>query len=110
MAGATQRVTPSPAHAPLAGTPPWLARMNAILGLYEFPGTADNPAIIAMAKACGGNIAKTYRHEATPWCALTVNYCLVASGYRSNFATPPLLCQYVAGTSATRTSTRTPLA
>ncbi len=80
MAGATQRVTPSPAPVPVAGTPPWLARMNAILGLYEFPGTTDNPAIIGMAKTCGGKIAKTYRHDATPWCALTVNYCLIASG------------------------------
>lgn len=80
MAGAAQRVTPSPAPAPIAGMPPWLARMNAILGLYEFPGSADNPAVIAMAKACGGNIARTYKHDATPWCALAVNYCLIASG------------------------------
>ena len=80
MAGAAQGVTPSPAPTSVAGTPPWLARMNAILGLYEFPGDADNPAIIGMAKACGGEIARTYRHDATPWCALTVNYCLIASG------------------------------
>lgn len=80
MAGAAQRVTPSPAPAPIAGMPPWLARMNAILGLYEFPGSADNPAVIAMAKACGGNIARTYKHDATPWCALAVNYSLIASG------------------------------
>jgi uncharacterized protein (TIGR02594 family) len=80
LAGRTQGVTPSPAPMAVAGTPPWLARMNAILGLYEFPGAADNPTIVAMAKACGGNIAKTYRHDATPWCALAVNYCLVASG------------------------------
>jgi hypothetical protein len=33
--------------------------MNAILGLYEFPGAVDNPAIIGMAKACGGEIART---------------------------------------------------
>ena len=63
-----------------SGTPPWLARMNAILGLYEFAGAADNPAILGMARACGGNIARTYKHDATPWCALAVNYCLVASG------------------------------
>jgi hypothetical protein len=43
-------------------------------GLYEFAGSADNPAIIGMAKACGGKIARTYQHDATPWCALTVNY------------------------------------
>ena len=42
--------------------------------------SADNPAIVGMAKACGGKIARSYKHDATPWCALTVNYCLVASG------------------------------
>ena len=66
------------------GEPPWLARMNAILGLYEFAGSADNPAIVAMARACGGKIARTYKHDATPWCALAVNYCLVASGLPGN--------------------------
>ena len=80
LAGKGQGVTPSSAPIPVAGTTPWLARMNAILGLYEFPGGADNPAVVAMAKACGGNIARTYKHDATPWCALAVNYCLVASG------------------------------
>jgi uncharacterized protein (TIGR02594 family) len=84
LAGRAQGVTPSPAPAAIVGTPPWLARMNAILGLYEFPGAADNPAIVAMAKACGGKIARTYRHDATPWCALTANYCLVASGLPGN--------------------------
>jgi uncharacterized protein (TIGR02594 family) len=64
--------------------PPWLARMNAILGLYEFAGSADNPAIIGMARACGGNIARNYKHDATPWCALAINYCLVASGLPGN--------------------------
>ncbi len=80
LAGRAQGVMPSPAPVPVAGTPPWLARMNAILGLYEFSGAADNPAIVAMARACGGNIARTYKHDTTPWCALAVNYCLVASG------------------------------
>src|SRR4051794_4659272 len=36
FAGATQGVTPSTAPAMRTGAPPWLARMNAILGLYEF--------------------------------------------------------------------------
>ena len=58
--------------------------MNAILGLYEFPGARDNPAIIAMAKACGGKIARDYKHDAIPWCALTVNYALIASGFPGN--------------------------
>jgi uncharacterized protein (TIGR02594 family) len=84
LAGATQGVTPSEAPSVRTGAPPWLARMNAILGLYEFAGSADNPAILGMARACGGIIARTYKHDATPWCALTVNYCLVASGLPSD--------------------------
>ena len=89
MAGASQGVItqpePAPAQAGAPGAiPPWLARMNAILGLYEFQGGADNPAIIAMAKACGGSIAREYRHDSIPWCALTVNYVLIASGLPGN--------------------------
>jgi hypothetical protein len=38
--------------------------------MLEMIGSRRNPATIGMAKACGGNIAKTYRHDATPWCAL----------------------------------------
>lgn len=61
---------------------PWQARIESILGLYEYPGAADNPCILAMAKQCGGNIAKTYKHDATAWCALTVNWCLITSGLK----------------------------
>ncbi len=81
MAGKAQDVIPSKPPPVLAGAPPWLVRMNSILGLYEFPGGRDNPAILAMAKACGGQIAKTYKHDAIPWCALTVNYCLISAGF-----------------------------
>jgi uncharacterized protein (TIGR02594 family) len=93
MAGASQGViTPSAPPSPLGEgpawtpqmPPPWLARMNAILGLYEFQGGADNPAILAMAKACGGSIAREYRHDSIPWCALTINYVLIASGLPGN--------------------------
>jgi uncharacterized protein (TIGR02594 family) len=85
MAGRAQGVvapiSPPPA---IAGEPPWLARMTAILGLYERAGAADNPAILAMAKACGGKIAREYKHDATPWCALAVNWALAASGIDGN--------------------------
>lgn len=70
--------------APDTSMPSWLARMDSILGLYEFAGAADNPAIIAMAQQCGGSIAKNYKHDATPWCALTVNWCLVTTGNRGD--------------------------
>ncbi len=81
MAGKSQDVIPSPQPIALPGRPPWLARMDAIMGLYEFPGGADNPAILSMAKACGGQIAATYNHDAIPWCALALNYVLKASGF-----------------------------
>lgn len=66
------------------GGPDWLARAVALLGLYEQPGTADNPTILDMARICGGQIAATYKHDAIAWCALFVNYCLVASGHAGN--------------------------
>ena len=66
------------------GGPDWLARAIALLGLYERPGAADNPAILDMARICGGQIAATYKHDAIAWCALFVNYCLVASGHAGN--------------------------
>jgi uncharacterized protein (TIGR02594 family) len=81
MAGRVEGVIPSPSPTILPGRPPWLARMDAIMGLYEFPGGADNPAILAMAVACGGQIARTYVHDAIPWCALALNYSLIASGF-----------------------------
>lgn len=64
----------------VAVLPPWLDRMTAILGLYEAPGTADNPLILEMARVCGRSIARDYVHDSIAWCALTVNYCLIASG------------------------------
>lgn len=63
---------------------PWLDRMTAILGLYEAPGSADNPLIIEMARTCGGAIARDYVHDSIAWCALTMNYCLIASGLPGN--------------------------
>jgi uncharacterized protein (TIGR02594 family) len=62
----------------------WLDIMTSILGLYEAPGEADNPNIINMAKACGGKIAATYKHDSTAWCALTTNYCLHTAGLRGD--------------------------
>jgi uncharacterized protein (TIGR02594 family) len=84
MAGKAQGVIPSPAPVPVYGDPPWKRRMDAILGLYEFTGAKDNPAILAMAKACGGKIARDYVHDSIPWCALCANYVLIASGLPGN--------------------------
>jgi uncharacterized protein (TIGR02594 family) len=85
MAGRAQGVVaPVSPPAPVAGEPPWLARMTSILGLYERAGSADNPAILAMAKACGGRIAREYKNDSVPWCALAVNWCLAATGLKGN--------------------------
>jgi uncharacterized protein (TIGR02594 family) len=61
--------------------PPWFNRMTKMMGLYEYPGDADNPEIIKMAQACGGSIKREYKHDSIPWCALALNYSLIAEGF-----------------------------
>jgi uncharacterized protein (TIGR02594 family) len=61
--------------------PPWFVIMTSLLGIYEFRGAADNPTILGWAKELGGNIAKTYKHDAIPWCALTIQYSLFKAGF-----------------------------
>lgn len=63
---------------------PWFDRMTELLGLYEEPGDRNNPVILAMAKACGGKIARTYKHDSIPWCALIVNFVLIDTGFPGN--------------------------
>lgn len=66
-------------------TPPWLATAIANIGIAEGPGdNVDNPVVLAMAKACGGNIAKTYTHDNIPWCKMFVEYCLAKNGLHGN--------------------------
>lgn len=68
---------------PLADdTPPWLKTAIESIGIAEVPGKKDNPAIMAMAKACGGVIAKTYTHDEVPWCKMFTEYCLVKNGLK----------------------------
>jgi len=68
----------------VASPPPWLERMTALLGLYEFSGSDDNPLILEMARICGGAIARDYKHDSIAWCALAANYALVGSGFPGN--------------------------
>lgn len=65
-------------------TPPWLATAISCIGIAEVPGNKDNPVILAMAKACGGNIAKTYTHDEIAWCKMFVEYCLAKNGFHGN--------------------------
>lgn len=66
-------------------TPPWLATAIASIGIAEGPGDKiDNPVVLAMAKVCGGNIAKTYTHDSIAWCKMFVEYCLASNGLHGN--------------------------
>lgn len=70
---------PSPGVS-MAGDPPWLVVATSLLGIYELPGDADNPTILAWARELGGMIGRTYKHDAIAWCQLFVQYCLFKSG------------------------------
>jgi uncharacterized protein (TIGR02594 family) len=65
--------------------------MRAITGLTETPGDPDNPKILAMRDF----IARTfpdqagycalYQHDETPWCGLTVAFCMAVAGIPGPF-------------------------
>lgn len=74
------KTTPKP-ETTADADPPWFNRMTKMMGIYEYPGAADNPEIIKMAQACGGAIKRDYVHDSIPWCALAVNYALIAEGF-----------------------------
>lgn len=63
-------------------SPPWLKTAIDSIGIAEVPGKQDNPVILAMAKVCGGNIAKTYIHDEIAWCKMFTEYCLVKNGFK----------------------------
>jgi uncharacterized protein (TIGR02594 family) len=64
----------------MPGDPPWLVIATSLLGIYELPGDRDNPTILGWARELGGMIAREYKHDATPWCQLFVQYCLLKGG------------------------------
>lgn len=61
---------------------PWLVRAISLIGTLEAAGARDNPVILSWAKACGGQIAATYKHDAIPWCKMFTEYCLLSTGFR----------------------------
>ena len=56
--------------------PLWLSVSLANLGLHEGPGAKDNPELIADIQT----VAPDYQHDATPWCAGWVSFCLAKAG------------------------------
>lgn len=56
-----------------------------LLGVYEKPGRANNPQIMAWAEECreaGLNVAG-YTADSVPWCGLFVAYVMLAAGRKS---------------------------
>ncbi|WP_262048666.1 TIGR02594 family protein [Bradyrhizobium sp. Bra78] len=65
---------------PVVSAPPavplWLSVSLAHLGLKEGAGSADNRELVADIKS----VAADYQHDATPWCAGWVSFCLSRAG------------------------------
>lgn len=64
------------APAKAAPAPLWLSVSLAHLGLKEGAGAADNRELVADIQS----VAKDYQHDATPWCAGWVSFCLSKAG------------------------------
>jgi uncharacterized protein (TIGR02594 family) len=62
------------------GRPLWLEVSLAHLALKEGAGSADNKELVADIKT----VAPDYQHDATPWCAGWVSFCLVKAEQRSS--------------------------
>lgn len=56
--------------------PLWLSVSLAHFGLKEGAGSADNRELVADIKS----VAPDYQHDATPWCAGWVSFCLAKAG------------------------------
>jgi uncharacterized protein (TIGR02594 family) len=63
-----------------AGQPIWLLEGLKWLNTEEEPGAASNPDILRWAREEGGSIAKTYKDDSIPWCALYANMVLTKVG------------------------------
>ncbi len=75
----TAEVLDAAVSVPAPKTPPpplWLSVSLAHLGLKEGAGTADNRELVADIRS----VAPDYQHDATPWCAGWVSFCLSKAG------------------------------
>ena len=55
---------------------PWLGFAISKLGVYEAPGAADNPSVVAFHGATRGGEAP----DSVPWCSSFANWCFLAAG------------------------------
>jgi uncharacterized protein (TIGR02594 family) len=71
---------PVPSPRLVDSQPMWVVVGMSLLNTEEGPGSEDNPEILEWAKEEGGDIAKVYKHDSIPWCALLANYILTKVG------------------------------
>lgn len=82
VTGAIDDQTAKLLSAPILGAQPpspaplWLSISLAHVGLHEGPGSQDNAELIADIRT----VAPDYQHDATPWCAGWVSFCLAKAG------------------------------
>jgi hypothetical protein len=73
---------------------PWISYMRAITGTKELPGEADSSIILSwtadIAKAFPemAVYAKSYKHDATPWCGLALAYTMAKAGIKPAWGRP----------------------
>jgi uncharacterized protein (TIGR02594 family) len=60
------------------GRPLWLQCSLDHIGMKEGAGSADNKELVADIKT----VAPDYQHDATPWCAGWVSFCLARAGQK----------------------------
>lgn len=80
-AAALDRPAPIAAPVRLTDAPPWLHQALSCIGIAEVKGKGDNPVILAMARTCGGMIARSYKNDEIAWCKMFTEYCLVSTGF-----------------------------
>jgi uncharacterized protein (TIGR02594 family) len=81
-AGRPQSQPPAPPPPGADTRPLWVIEGLKWLNLREAPEDADNPEILAMAREEGGEIAKDFKHDSIPWCALYANMVLTKVGIK----------------------------
>ena len=60
--------------------PPWFTIARNELGVYEYPGAANNPRVVEYLNTTT-NISEALRsQDETPWCSGFVNWCMMQAG------------------------------
>lgn len=83
---------PAPTTRADISKPLWLQVSLANIGLKEGPGASDNAELVADIRT----VADDYEHDATPWCAGWVSFCLVKAGIKPS-ASPLWALSYAEG-------------